>query len=134
MSIHENTGPFVLSSLTAAAGIATLTSAPFKNRFARGLQIAVKLANKVGLATVTPSLQFKMKDGTWVTLWTAAAALSANGTAVYQITPVAVSTASGITESKIAMLPLDLRVVLTFGGTTGAGNSYDSYCEVEPLV
>ena len=133
MSIHENTGPRALDEMTVTGAIASVTSNPFKNRYARRLQLTVKLANKAGTVTYTPIVQFKGADDTWRTLWTAAAALSANGTAIYQLNDIAVSTASGITESKIAALPLDLRVGLTYSGA-GAGNSFDTYVEIEEMV
>lgn len=128
----QNTGPFTVL-VSEAGSIATRTSDPFKNKGYRALQLTVVLANKAGAATVRPSLQRKMANGTWVTYWTAAAALSANGTVTYIITPNVLPTYT-MTEAKIGPVPWENRVVLTFGGTTGAGNSYDTLAEAELVV
>ena len=113
--------------------IATRTSADIPNSYATGLNLVVVLANKAGTVTFTPKLQGKTKSGTYYDLWVAAAALSANGTYIYQLCPVAVSTSASVTESKIVLLPAVFRVVLTYSGA-GAGNAFDTTVETDVLV
>ncbi len=110
----------------SAAAIATINGPDIYSDGMGILHAVLTLANKVGLATVSLKVQGKkLSDGTYYDLFTVAAAAAANGTFVYQLSPHAVSTAAGVTESKILVLPAVWRIVLLFGGTTGAGNSYD---------
>lgn len=127
-----NKGGFTILA-TEAGSIATRTSAAFKNRGAKSLILTVVVANKAGTVTFTPIVQMELPNGAWVTIWTAAAALSANGTAVYELNRDTVATASGITESKVVALPLNLRVGLTYSGA-GAGNSFDTTVYGELIV
>lgn len=101
----------------------------------KGLTLVVVTANRASTGTFTPVLQMKLPaiatlqqaayadprkayadSSTYVTLWTAAAAIAANGTVVYQLAQNGVSAASGITESKQLMLPAALRFSFTYGG------------------
>jgi len=113
--------------------IATRTSPDIPNPYGHGLTLVVTLANKAGTVTFTPVVQGKTPGGVYYALWTAAAALSANGTYIYQLTPIAVSNSSGITESKIALLPVVFRIVMTYSGA-GAGNAFDTTVEGDILV
>ena len=76
-----------------------------------------------------PDLQFEPKTYLDTDHATGLTALSANGTAVYQLGG-AVSTAGGVTESKIAVLPATVRVVLTYSGA-GAGNAFDTTVDLD---
>jgi hypothetical protein len=123
-----------LTPLAAQADtIATRTSADIPNPYAHGLNIVVYLANKAGTVTFTPTVQGLTLTGTYYNLWVAAAALSANGTYIYQLTPIAVSNSSGITESKIALIPAVFRIVLTYSGA-GAGNSFETRVDLDTLL
>ena len=70
-----------------------------------------------------------MKNGSWVTLWTAAAAVSANGTPVVARGSGPAATSTSVTEAKIVPLMDTLRVVLTVTGA-GDGNEFDTYAEL----
>ena len=127
-----NKGGFTV--LAAEAGsIADRTSDGFKNAGAKSLILTVVLANKVGTVTFTPVVQMKLPNGTWVTIWTAAAALSTAGTYVYELNRDTHASASGITESKVVALPHDWRVFLDYTGA-GAGNSFDTTVYGELVV
>ena len=113
-----------------ADSIATVTGSDITSHNGRLLRLIITFADKQGTVTFTPKLQGKTAGGTYYDSWTAAAAVSANSVVVYDISPYAVSTANGVTESKIAQVPRVFRVVLTYSGA-GAGNSFDILGEYE---
>ena len=101
----------------------------------RAIQILVKTANKVGTtAEYTPSLQRKNADGTYATIWTAAAALTGNGSVLYELGDFgSVTGASGVTERVALALPQNWRVVLTAASADGSHNM-DTYVEADLVV
>ncbi len=113
---------------------ATRNSQDYKNSYGRGLNLIVTLANKAGTVGFTPKVQGKTPAGVYYDLWTAAAELLANGVAVYQLTPEEVATATGVTESKIALLPAVFRVVLELTTGAGDGNEFDTLVEADVLI
>lgn len=95
-------------------------------------------ANRASTATWTPSLQLVLPDPTlmaqaqgtdplfpyqspganpsFVTVWTAAAAVAANGTTVYQFNDNAQPGTTQLTEGKCLLVPPVYRWVFTYGG------------------
>lgn len=82
----------------------------------KGMLLTVTLANEAGTTTMTPILQMKDKLGNWTTIWTAAAALAAAGTAHYLIYP-GTWVVGPYTEYVDIVLPHTWRVGLTYAGT-----------------
>jgi len=132
MSIEVKHGQATLLSLELQS-IGSRISLDIPNSYATGLNLVVVLANKLGTVTFTPYLEGKTKGGTYYVLWQAAVALSANGTYIYQLCPVAVSTSGSVTESKIVLLPAVFRVAIGYSGA-GAGNAFDTTVEADALV
>jgi len=122
---REKISTAVVRKATQVGVIADIVTDDIQNDGLSALHLVMTLANKLGLANVTPVVQGKKATGEYYDLWVASAAVAANGTTIYQITPLAAVTATQVTESKVLILPDVFRVVLRFGGTTGAGNSYD---------
>lgn len=87
------------------------------SRQQRGMLLTVKTANEAGTVSFTPSLQMKTLIGDWVTIWTAAAAIVANGQYHYVFYPG--TAVAGYTEYVDTVLPFTWRVVLTYAGTPG---------------
>lgn len=121
-----------LEVLASEAGsFATRTSGEFDFRQVQSMILTVVLANKLGTVTFTPSIQRKLKNGTWLTWWTAAAALSANNTgAGYMFGRGAGGTITGAVEKIESPIPSYCRFVLTVTGA-GDGNEFDTYAEVD---
>lgn len=120
-----------LVALASEAGsFATRTSAALNMATVSSLFLTVVLANKAGTVTFTPKIQRKLKDGTWVDYWTAASALSANGTTTYAIGRDAIEALTALTEVITDPVPHTIRVVLTYSGA-GDGNEFDTYAELE---
>jgi hypothetical protein len=95
---------------------ATRTSGTFINKNKTGLLLTVTVANEAGACQFTPKICTLNAFGGVITLWTAAASISANGTAIYSITPYAF-TNSSFTEVATLVLPRSWYVVLTYAGT-----------------
>lgn len=108
--------------------IATRTSEGILNVNGRNLSLIVVTANKIGTtATYTPSLQTTYNGGTtWFTIWTAAAALTANGTVLYTFGPGCETGAGTETENVGIPIYRDMRVVITVGGTANASHNMDT--------
>lgn len=120
-----------LVALAAELGsFATRTSGDLDLRQVKSLLLTVVLANKAGTVTFTPSIQRKLKNGSYVTYWTAAAAISANSTTTYAFGQAAVATLAALTEKLEVPIPMTARVVLTVAGA-GDGNEFDTYVELE---
>lgn len=100
------------------------------NPTGRGLGISVKIENLQNSPSYTPHVDAKMPNGDWVTIWTAAAALTANGTVHYLIYP---GTAGAVyTEYEDTVIPLSFRVGLTYVGTPATDNA-DTTVDAEIL-
>lgn len=114
-----------------AATTATRTSVSFYNE-GRGIHLHLKTANKVGTtATYTLSLASRFPDGTFVTIWTAVAAVTANGDANYILYPAAIA---GTATEKVILAPGGMyRVVLT-AATADAANNMDTLVDAWELV
>ena len=91
-----------LATVTSAK--ATQATADQVNYNGKGLLLHVKVANLAGTPTFTPRLQWKDNSGNYNTIWTAAAAINANGDKTYQLYPSAADAASH-TESRPACSP-----------------------------
>lgn len=98
--------------LASAARTVTTNSSDQTNYNWRGLLLFVDVSN-AGTGSITPSLQIKDSiSGVYKTIWTAAAALIANGTTVYAFYPSAL--AAGIaTEVINAIIGRTWRLVVT---------------------
>lgn len=132
MSVEAPNKSQVVALASEAGSFATRTSSALDWRQVQSAILTVVLANKAGTVTFTPSIQRQLKNGTWVTWWTAAAALSANGTVAYAFGRGAVATLAAMTEKIEQPLPMTVRVVLTVSGA-GDGNEFDTYVEVENI-
>lgn len=95
---------------------ATRTSGQFTNPYANGLILTVVVANEAGTCSFTPKLQTVNGYGTAFVWWTAAAAITANGTYQYLIYPVSI-TNSAFTEVVTFPVPSTWQLVLTYAGT-----------------
>jgi hypothetical protein len=115
---------------TELGSFATRTSGEFDFRKVQSMILTIVLANKAGTVTFTPAIQRKLANGTWVTWWTAAAALSANGTVGYMFGRGGGGTITGATEKIESPIPSYCRFVLTVSGA-GDGNEFDTYAEVD---
>lgn len=97
----------------------------------RGILATVKVSNLVAAPTYTPSLQMRTQGGDWVTFWTAAAAISANGTYTYLLYPD--SAGATYTEKVDSVLPYCFRFVLTYSGTPTTDNAdTEAYADLLP--
>jgi len=80
--------------LASAARTVTTNSADQINYNWRGAHIIVDISS-AGTGSITPSLQVKDSiSGNYKTIWTAAAALTGNGTYVYEVYPASLGSAS----------------------------------------
>lgn len=113
-----------------ANSAATRTSEAFINPYARSALFVVTAAAEAGTATATLALQAQKSDDTWHTIFTAAAAISANGTYTYYLTDGPAGTAT-YTESKILHMPAVWRITLT---GMSPGNTFTTTvdCELYP--
>ena len=87
------------------------------SRQQRGMILTVKAANEAGTVSFEPSLQMKTSLGDWVTIWTAATPITADGQYHYVFYPG--SAVAGYTEYIDTVLPFTWRLVLTYTGTPG---------------
>ena len=103
----------------ASGSSATRTSADFTSGdLTRGILIHVKTANRSSTITFTPSVQWKTYTGNYLTIWTAASAIAANGDFTYFLAPLGGGTVSAsFTESKSLQIPKTFRLLLTVGST-----------------
>lgn len=116
-----------------ADSVATITGSDIPHYQDGPVRLIVTLTDKQGTVTFTPKIQIKTAAGVYVDYWTAAAALSANGTYVYEVGPAATSAANkvaGVTESVMGWIGKAYRVVMTYSGA-GAGNSFDVLVEYD---
>lgn len=112
--------------------VATRTSDTLRYKHARALLITVVLSNKAGTtATYTPRVRYAQADGTLVTLWTAASALTNNGTTTYLLGLHQGGTVTGITEAKACPIPGTFVIDIVVGGTADGSNNCDTQAEVE---
>ncbi len=112
----------IVAISTQTAVQASITGGDLTNRVGRGLRLTVTVASLIGVPTYTPVLQVKDASGNYVTLWTAAAALAANGTTSYVFYP-AVTTATGDTEKIDTVIGRTFRINITAGGTLNSTNN-----------
>ena len=98
---------------------ATRTSEDFPAHEGRSMLLWVKTANEAGTASFTPSLQIKDPAGTALTVWTAASAITANGSFLYVLSPDALTGMNGasVTETALVGVPMFHNIVLTYSGT-----------------
>lgn len=91
------------------------TSDAQNNHQATGMLVFVDVTAETDTASVTPSLQASFDAGTtWVTCWTAAAAVEATGDFTYMFYPGILASADGaFTESLNMPLPRCWRWVMT---------------------
>jgi hypothetical protein len=108
---------------------ATRTSRQITSLTHRGLILLVDVSNELGAPTYTPSLQAK-RGATWATIWTAAAAISADGLYTYLLYPG--TAGANYTEYVDMVLPQTYRVVLTYAGTPSTDNA-DTAIDAEHL-
>ncbi len=92
----------------------------------------VKFANLAGAATFTPRLQWKDNSGNYWTIWSAAAAIAANGDKTYQLYPGAVDIGSH-PEQKQMVLPRNFRLQLVYTGN-GTTDAADVTVDMEILL
>lgn len=110
----------------AVGSFATRTSTLFQNQYNHGIIIIVKLANKLGTVSFTPQVQIFDEAGTAIVWWTAAAALSANGTATYVLFPGGMAgKGAGVTEASDVVMPREWKLALNYTGA-GDGNEFDT--------
>ena len=132
-SFDVNSNVVLLAS--EADTIATRNGSDQSNASAKAIQILVVTANKIGTdADYTPSLQRKNADGTYTTIWTAAAAIENNGSVLYELGRGFTGTApTGVTEQVALVLPQNWRFVLTVA-TADASHNMDTYVEADLVV
>lgn len=87
------------------------------SRQQRGMILTIVAANEAGAVSFNPSLQMKTQAGDWVTFWTAAAPITANGTTTYFFYPG--TAVVSYTEYVDTVIPHTWRLVLTYTGTPG---------------
>ena len=83
----------------------------------RGMILTIKAANEAGTVSFNPSIQMQNLIGDWVTIWTAAAPITANGTTTYFFYPG--TAVVSYTEYVDTVIPHTWRLVLTYTGTPG---------------
>ena len=133
-------GDEAVSNNTEAAVLAleentlvTRTSTDQTNTNARGMILHVNTAGIVGTtAEYTPGVQAKFNDGSYVTIWTAAAALTVNGDATYVLYPGAAG--GNVTEVDGIPIPRTWRGVITVGGTTNGSHNMDTLMDVSLIL
>lgn len=110
----------------ATGSNATRTAAKLSTDYNHGVAIIVKLANKAGTVSFTPTVYAYDEDGNAIVWWAAAAALSANGTLTYVLFPGGMTgKGSGVTEAADVVLPRTWGFALVYSGAGGA-NSFDT--------
>lgn len=107
-----------------AATAATRTSdTQITPPIARGIFLRVQVGTLTSTPTYTPSIQRQALDGSWDTVWTAAAAISTATTATYILYPGALN--GNVTEVDGIPIPRQWRLVLTFGSAGSAATEAD---------
>lgn len=125
---HVRIAALALEENTVATRISDLIT----KQNARALLISVVLSDKVGTtATYTPRVRYRLADGTYATLWTAAAALANNGTTTYLLSLHQGGTVTGITEAKATPIPMEIVIDLVVGGTANGSHNCHTYVEAE---
>lgn len=99
------------SVLASASRTTTQTQADQTNYNWAGLILTVDVT-AIGTGSITPKLQGKNANGVYYDVWVAAAAITANGTKVYQLYPGATGVGA-MTEAVALVLPAQYRVVIT---------------------
>ena len=112
MAVKEKIALLAAELLSTASRISTARTTPDH----KGMLITVVLANEAGTVTMTPYLQSKDAAGNWHTIWTAAAALAADGTTYFLIYP-GTRVVEDYTEYVDIEIPETWRVGLTYAGT-----------------
>ena len=110
---------------------ATRTSSARKVQH-KGMLLTLVIANEAGTTTFTPVLQSKDNEGNWHAIWTAAAAVAADGTTTYLIYP-GTRVVEDFTEYVDIELPAEWRCVLTYAGTP-ATDKMDTLLVADLLV
>ena len=106
--------------------IATRQSADITNPTGKRLQVAFVTGNKIGTtATYEVSLEWKYDGTNYVTLWTAAATVTNNGTVLYDLGPGVADVGDGL-EAVELLVPKTFRLVVTVGGTANASHNMDT--------
>lgn len=100
----------------ALQSTATRTSGNFNNLNASGMILTVVVGNEAGACSYTPSVATLDAFGGVITLWTAAAPITANGTYTYALSGTTFTNAS-FTQIAQLLLPRVWYVVLTYAGT-----------------
>jgi len=98
------------------ASSATRTSNIMYNPMGVGMILTIVTADETGAASFTPTIKCLDAFGTVVTLWTAAAAITAAGTFNYAILPGSFTNTS-FTEVASSLIPRKWYLVLTYSGT-----------------
>jgi len=127
---NQNTQLFTLISPVLAQS-ADVESSVQRNISARGVVIIVKLANEVGTAGYTPRIIIEDEDGNDIIYWSAAAALSANGTATYVLYPGAMAGAgAGVTANASIVIPRNWFFQMDYTTGTPGTDKFDveAYC------
>jgi hypothetical protein len=86
------------------------------NHMWRGILFVVDATVEVSTAIFTPNIQVKMEDGTWHTIWTAAATISAVSESSYLLYPGAVNADFDGTEAVSIVLPQEWRLFMDESG------------------
>lgn len=125
--LEEKTDWFVVLA-EELQSTATRTSQDLPAPKARGMLLLVTVANEAGTCSFTPSLQLKNPAGTVLTIWTAAAAITANGSYLYVLSPDVLTGMNGasITATALVGIPRNWNLVLTYSGTP-ATDKMDTY-------
>ena len=123
---YENTQLFTLIAPVLAKDV-DVESSVQRNNSARGIVLIVKLANEVGVAgAYTPRIIIEDEDGNDIIYWSAAAALSAAGTAVYVLYPGAMAGAgSGVTANASIVLPRNWFLQMDYTAGTPGTDKFD---------
>lgn len=96
-----------------------------RNASARGIVLIVKLSAEAGIAGFTPRILIKDEAGNSIIYWSAAAELTANGTATYVLYPGAMAGAgAGVTANASIVLPREWILQLDYTTGTPATDSF----------
>lgn len=106
-----------------ATSQADRNSEAYDNLSAEGLLIRVELSATAGTVAYTPKLQRRGADGTWEDVWSATAALAADGVAWYWISPEAEAADGEITEAVQIPIPEAWRFTLVATTADGSNNA-----------
>ena len=104
---------------TSSARTSTPTAVTFTNEHNRGILIVVSVTTGAATPSVTPSLAYADPvTGSYITLWTAAAAITSTGAASYKylVYPgIGTTEEAGITENVPLPLPRSMQLTMTHG-------------------